>query len=165
MNEEEKNNAEVEKGVGVQVGQAGLLVLAIALIAWIGYGAVNNKTISQRVSPDQVVAMVNNEPIKRAELDRRLTPVEEEYKAKGTPFDDATRSQMESQVLNSIVDEELLLQAAKSMGVVVTPKAIDDEYQKLVAQLGGDDAFAKALDQYNLTPELIRTEIERQLLI
>jgi len=124
-----KNNA----GIGGTV-LAVVVTLAVA-------GAGGYMLGARSVKPDlQAVATVNGVAITRASLSDRL------YKANGP------------EAVSRMIDEEIINQAAKAAGVNVTSADVDKEIAKIKEQIGGEEKFAAALQQYNITLDQLKED-------
>jgi parvulin-like peptidyl-prolyl isomerase len=73
---------------------------------------------------DPLAARVNGEPITRAAFER-----ERERRLLGVTVDPATASAFDASVLDSMIDQVLIAQAAKGLGITVEEAAIDAELQ------------------------------------
>jgi foldase protein PrsA len=76
---------------------------------------------------------VNTTPISRWQLNQRLV------------------DQYGEQVLEEMVNEAILKDLASKSGVEVSDQDISDERNKIIEQVGGQEAFDQALVQYGLT--------------
>lgn len=138
-----------------------LLVLVIVIIALaVIFGP---KVASQ--SQGAVVAMVNGEKIYEEDIDGRLAQLQDAITASGTDLsDEAARAQVESQILEDLIGEELLLADAEAKGITVNEAQIDEEYNLAESVLGAE-AFEARLEELGLTRESVRDDVRRQLII
>jgi foldase protein PrsA len=86
----------------------------------------------------QAVATVNGEKITKADLYDRMV------------------QEAGPKVVDDLIRERLVDQAAKSAGITVTPAEVDAEIQKIKDRLGGEQAFKDALQQSNLTLDQLK---------
>lgn len=93
-----------------------------------------------------VVAEVGTERITRSELAERLI------------------AQSGAAVLEELIAERLLLQAAKQKGVSVSDAEIDARIQILQQNAGGAEAFNQLAASLGFTPKLLRERIRTQIL-
>ncbi|MEA4882204.1 MAG: peptidylprolyl isomerase [Clostridia bacterium] len=110
-----------------------VVVVAVAAISWIVLTKRNN------------VAIVNGERLSRRDFIGRL----EENSG--------------SQILNQMIDEKLIQQAAKEAKVSVKPEEVDEEVQKLRKEIG--PSFDSMLAQYGMTEADLRTNLDMNLLV
>lgn len=94
----------------------------------------------------ETAASVNGEKITKEELDTQLTKM---YGA---------------DILDSLITNKVIEMEASKEKVKVTGNDIDDELKKLQESYGGEEAFASALEQNQVSMDKIREDIEIYLL-
>lgn len=94
-----------------------------------------------------IVAMVNGQPISRWQLNDRLSK----------KFGDQT--------LDSIINERLILAAARQKGIFVKSEEIDSRVKQIEQRLQGQISLDDALKAQGLTKDDFRKELEIQLSI
>ncbi len=92
-----------------------------------------------------VVAMVNNQPVSRLELESRLI------------------NQYGSQTLDEIINEHLIVQEGQKKGVSVTDKEVADKVTEIDKSLGGKISLTDALAGQGLSMEEFQKQIRLQL--
>ena len=66
---------------------------------------------------------------------------------------EATRQQLEAQVLTQLIQSELLRQGAEELGVEVTDADIADQREQLVEQVGGEEALQTLLEDNGISED------------
>lgn len=94
-----------------------------------------------------IVATVNGQPISRWQLNDQLSK----------KFGD--------QVLDNIINERLIVAAAREKGIFITSKEIDDRINEVKTKLAGSMDFAQALKAQGLTEDDFHRQVEIQLSI
>lgn len=94
-----------------------------------------------------VVAMVNNRPVTRYELENKIM------------------SRYGKQTLDEIINERLVMEKAENEKVSVTPSEIDAKVADLTKMLAGQTTLEAALSQQGLTMEEFRRQIYLQTLV
>lgn len=94
-----------------------------------------------------IAAMVNGQPISRWQLNDQLV----------RKFGD--------QMLENIINERLILAAARQKGIIVTSQDIDTKIQDIEKRLAGQTTLDEALKAQGMTKEEFRRQIEIQLSI
>jgi parvulin-like peptidyl-prolyl isomerase len=120
----------------------------------------------KRVSLERVVAVVNNSIILQSELDARLVPLQQEAQQIADPAERKRRlAKLASQVLDEMVNDELIVQAAEAAKIEVdsgeVQAALDDIKQNNKLD---DAALAAALAQQGYTIQAYKADLRRQLL-
>lgn len=112
------------------------------------------------------VATVNGTAIPQSDYDTSVRQLTEGAVAQGLDASDPEiASEISTQALDTLVNTELLLQAADAAGVSVDATAIDDRLAQITDELGGPEAFASRITELGLTDEIVRRDISRELVI
>jgi foldase protein PrsA len=134
----------------VSVVLASLLVLASLVAA--GCTPAPSKT---------AIAVVNGVEIPKAAVDSQIA---QQKKASPQPFAAGVEQQYRAQILNNLIQLELIKEAAKSLGVAVTPKQVDDYITQLEQQYGGAAALTAAMTAAGFDMTTLRAQISSNLL-
>lgn len=94
-----------------------------------------------------IVATVNGQPVSRFELNQRLN------------------SQFGSTVIDQLINERLILGAARQAGVFITAQEIDIKIKEIEKSLEGKVSLNEALNMQGLNPNTFRRQLELQLSI
>jgi peptidyl-prolyl cis-trans isomerase SurA len=119
---------------------------------------------------DAIAAMVDDEPVLQSDVEEQLYLFLQRANA---PMDSAEVDTLRRQILDQLIDERLVLAEAKRQGITVTAgeidKAVDAEIANTVERLGGEEAFARQLQEENTDlaslKERYRAELEKQALV
>ena len=135
---------------------------------------------SQGAEANRIVAVVNDEVVTQAELNRALVPVYFQLQATLGPEELAQEMEnLKKRVLQQIIDEHLMLQEARhprpvevSKGKVGTPPVIiasDEEVDKMLqetrAHFPNEEGFQEALQQQGVTVEDLKDRFRDQGII
>lgn len=103
-------------------------LIALALIGFIVSDARNGSLGNFFQSNDNTVMKINGNKIDPKEYQEHVKEYETLYSMfnKNQPLDDATRSQMNEQVLNMMVYETLVNEQCDKLGIIVSPEEIKD---------------------------------------
>ncbi|NPV68897.1 MAG: hypothetical protein HPY64_17345 [Anaerolineae bacterium] len=113
-------------------------------------------------STETLAALVNGQPITLAAFQRRLW--EEEQRLAEAGVVPADRAAFEQSVLNSLIDQVLIEQAAIVQGLQVTPEELEAEVAVSIEVAGGEAAWQSWLAENGLTPETFRQSLYEALL-
>jgi len=114
---------------------------------------------------EDAVAFVNGEPITRKELAARVNDVLAEYASSGEEITAEVMAGINQDVLDELITETLLVQAAADAGVTVTDEDVDAYYGQLADEYGGEEAFLELLRENGYTVARFREEVARQMAI
>jgi peptidyl-prolyl cis-trans isomerase SurA len=89
---------------------------------------------------DGIVALVGSEPITRYELERATGPFVQQLRARGETVSAQHTGKVQLEVLQSLIDERLMLEEARRMKLEVNPAEIDKELDGLKSKRDWDDA-------------------------
>ena len=131
------------------------------------YGlVVMNKPATPLVAVVPSVATVNGVDITKADYDSELASAVTSYKAQGIDVTDAQKlSQIQTQVLDGLVNNEILSQEANKLGIKATQADVDAQYQNILTQAGDADKLKSQLAAAGITDAQLRNKVSRQLAI
>lgn len=129
-------------------------------------GDVKAGTGRKKVIVDRVVAVVNDAIILDSELQSRMIPVLADAQQIADEKERARRIQkLTSQMLDEMVNEELVVQAAEEAKIDIEPAEVNAALDEIKKQNNLDDAkFAKALAEQGFTLSSYKQDLRRQLL-
>ena len=121
---------------------------------------------AQHAPLDRIVAIVGDQPITRFDLEQRI--IQEQQRGAQPPTDSAGLRAYELQTLNTMIDEELLLQKAKELKVDVPDNdlntAVDKQIRDVKARFPTEAQFRTELAKAGLgTPEEYRRMLIDQM--
>lgn len=127
------------------------LMLVLALAAW---------SPETRAAVDRIVAVVNGEVITLKQLDNRVNSLAKTRQAAGL-----SREALRSKVLEALIDQELMNQAAKAKGVFVTESDVSAALETIKQENKLTDAqFRASLAHSGTTVEAFREDLRIELL-
>jgi foldase protein PrsA len=136
---------------------------ALALVAMLVFAAIS----AAGCTPDKsVVATVNGSPIKIEAITTQLA----QMKKQSPQTFEGTQSvkvetELKARILESLIQLELIKQAAKDLGVDVTDKQIDGYIKQLETQYGGKSGLEAAMKQSGVEAAQLRESIKNRLLV
>lgn len=146
-------------------------VLATAMVGTLAFSAVGCKMIQKTPEAIQktVIAKIGNKKITKGDLEK-LIPSEEQL-AQQYGEDYKTNEQFKTalkSLISQLVDEEILVQKAKELNLIPEQSELDTKVTEAIApqieQIGGDEAYKKALENMGLTEEEYKKDMERMIL-
>lgn len=151
--------AQPVRGATMRTGLAALLALVVAVV---GAGAAP----ARADVVEQVVAIVNDQAIWLSEVRRRAAPYTPQIMAASSQAERvALREQLYTQVLDGLIDEELIRQAATRMHVRVTNEDVERAIANVRRQNNLAEAdFWEAVREQGFSPAQYRDDLRRQLL-
>ena len=116
--------------------------------------------------PKDVVAKVDGESIKEAELDRA-------FDASAAQFGDVFKGkdgeklkiQFKKRLLDGLVTQKALLNEAKKRGIKVTDAEVDEQIKQIETQFGGKKGFDEQIKELKLTREQVRVEVANGIVL
>jgi foldase protein PrsA len=118
---------------------------------------------------EPIVARVNDVPILKRDFDRQLAAAQSFVKDQGVdPASDKGREMLqgiEGQVLDSLIDQEIVSQAAaQRFGIDVSDAELQAKVDEVVTQQGGPDKFRESLEKGGMTHEDFVRDLRAQLI-
>ena len=148
------------------------LTLAVALIG--SYVAYQNVVPQSppllpevlRESRFGTVATVNGDGISRERYNSALAAVANLAATNGISLEDtAVLTEIKNVALTSVIENEVLLQAARTANVTVDDATIEEQILATSIQIGGKDAFEAELEKAGVTEKAYRTSVFEQALL
>jgi foldase protein PrsA len=141
-----------------------LLALVTGLLA-----AACGSDSEEKTVPTGSIALVGDQPIPKAELDRLLEQTKRNYQARKQEFPAAGTPDYEnikSTLVRGLVQQAQWEQAGAAMGLKVSEDEVDSELASLKEQhfSGDDEKYREALEEQGITEEQLREQIESKLL-
>jgi len=138
------------------------VLLVLSSVAW----ADKSPNAGKKEHLERVVAVVNDAIILQSELDARLVPVRAEAAQIADPAERRRReAKLASQVLDEMVNEELIVQAAEAAKIEVDSSEVQAALDEIKQQNNLDDAgLQQALAAQGYTLTNYRADLRRQLL-
>ena len=134
----------------------GLLVLGGLLLA-----PPAGQVWAQEYELTRVVAVVNDEPISVHDLAARVRLT---MATLGAPESEAEQDRMVAEVLESLIDERLKVQAAKRLSVRIRGNEAEAAYARFAGTFGMEpDAFTETLRQQGISEVTVWTKIDADL--
>ncbi len=127
------------------------VVLTLVLLA----AGCTKKTGGSTSNAKEVVATVNGQIITRGDLDTRIADLKAYYGSQGLDFSSVPAemlAMLEEDALEQLIQEALIAQAAKDMGLVVDEKEINDQLALMKASMSKEQ-YEASLKSQNLTEE------------
>ncbi|ABR47023.1 hypothetical protein Amet_0798 [Alkaliphilus metalliredigens QYMF] len=145
-----------------------LLFIVVGLIALLVIGCASE---GENLSQDQgeVVATVNGASITREVFENTVERTKLNYQQQGIEFEgeegEAMLVQVREQALNSLLQEEVLLQEAKEKGYDVSEEAIETELESMKGQFESEEEFEAALEFNQFTEDDLRNMLASEMAI
>jgi len=145
-----------------------LLVMSI-LAGGCGGQPTPVETITATPSPvEELAALVNGQVIGQEEYEKQVAQVEAFFAQEGLdPESEEGRerlAQARRQVLEQMIDQELIRQAAVEMGVSISEAELEASIQDIIEQSGGQEQFDQSLQGMGTTYDDFRQMLLDQLL-
>jgi parvulin-like peptidyl-prolyl isomerase len=146
-----------------------LLLIATALATGCASEATPSATTAATASPiEDLAALVNGQPISSEEYQRQVEQVEAFFGQEGLDAESAEGqerlAQARRQVLEQMIDQELIRQAAVEMGISISDEKLQSSIDGIVEQSGGEDQFNQSLQASGTTYDDFQHMLLDQLL-
>ncbi len=116
---------------------------------------------------EPLAAMVNGEPITMAEYQRELARYEASLPQSNldpsTPEGQEALAQARAWVLDRMIEQRLILQAAAQEGITVSDEEVEASIQSLVSEIG-EEAFRQHLADQGMSEEEFRESLRREMI-
>ena len=136
-----------------------LVTLLVLLFALTGCGGAKEQ--------DKVLAVVNGKSITQSEFDKRYNIIAGQYTIdEKSPEQVAYREELRKQVLNSMIDELLLIGEAEKRGLTISEADLDKEMQNFKSSFSSQEEFLQYIKEFlNVTEAEFRVLLRNDILI
>ncbi|MBU1863937.1 MAG: peptidylprolyl isomerase [Candidatus Omnitrophica bacterium] len=115
---------------------------------------------------NRIVAVVNDEAITQSELDVLLVPLYKQYRSVYSGDEFVTKmNEARSNLLNQLIEDRLVAQEAKRIGVKVSEDEIEVQVEEVKKKFVSEEAFNDFLFQQNITIDKLYKRYEEQIAI
>ena len=123
-------------------------------------------SVIEKMESRKPVAKVNGITITKGEYDSSFSQLMQMAGAQGANVSDATLVEaLKSQTIDTLVNGEILRQAAVAAGKTVTAEQIDGRYTEIETGLGGAEALNAKMKEFGVDAKSLRRDIENEFLI
>ena len=134
-------------------------LIAIIVIAGAAYYAYTNNIFGTSV------AEINGIEISQAEFDESLALIEESATLQGIDLTQpGAMEEIETQALEVLINNALLVSAAEKAGITVSDEEIDEKYVELTLQLGGGEELTLRMEEVGLSEDKLKQNIKDRIL-
>jgi|GEM_PF-2361872 len=156
------------------------VLLGVLFVGGSAYGGYYYRGKVEKNNPDQaavsgakttddlpdVVALVNGDEVKKDEFVKRAQLSATSYQSQGVDVSSAeAQTEILQNIINIMVQEKIVLQYAVKERIKVEDAQIEEQYRKIVEQLGGDEKAKESMASQGLDETYVRNDIARQLTI
>ncbi|MBO8125836.1 MAG: peptidylprolyl isomerase [Firmicutes bacterium] len=142
-----------------------IIIVAIAFAVGLLYLGLPGGGFFSGTAKANVVATVNGEPIYQSTFRNTLIQYVTQLEAQNGTLPSGQIELISAQLLNQMIDEKIILQAAKEAGIKVN----DEELEKVVAdfkeQIGGEEHFDQLLKSQNVSLDEFNRRVTEQIMI
>lgn len=136
----------------------------VFLITW-GLFFTHPATASERAASTAVVATVNGAAITEKEFNLNVDFFKQRMAMQGQEITNDQESQIKEKILDNMIDAELLYQAAVKEKTQIDEAAFEAQWSRVEKRMKEDDEYKKNIEKMNLSPEEMRRQIRRQMMI
>ncbi len=117
------------------------------------------------ISLPEVVARVGGEDIKREVIYRELNKAIKNYQAKGMSLSPDQLKTAAKKLIDDEIGRTLLLQRGKELGVLATPKMVENRLTEVKASFKSDSVFEHKLKNLGMTLDQYQDELRTDLVM
>jgi peptidyl-prolyl cis-trans isomerase C len=147
---------------------AGLVI--VALISAVSFAVAaekksSNENTALSATGGETVATVNGVAITRAEFDREMDGIKQQFQAMGQPMADKRMAKIQEDILENLISTELLYQAAEKQGVEVEQKEVDQKLASLKERFPKAEDFDGVLKKMQMTEGELKSHLKKGMII
>jgi FKBP-type peptidyl-prolyl cis-trans isomerase (trigger factor) len=145
---------------------AALALLGLVAAGLLATGCGDQSSSGSAVSSDSV-ATVGDVQVSKADFQQLMTQAKTQMKASGMTAPEEgtpTYDHYVAQIVQYMVQEQVIAQSAKDLGVSVTEQQVADQVAQLEQAYGGEKKVLALLKEQGMTMELLKRSIKGQAL-
>lgn len=152
----------------------GSVILVVIVLLGLWYAMERNgqldtglfDAVEQARLQQEVVATINGEEISAYDLSVSQEQISAAAQAQGVDLNDpATQQSIRDQAVDMLVNTELLRQEAESRGLSVSEEEVENRYEALVSEVGGEEILQARMNDFGVTEDVLFRDIHNELLI
>lgn len=122
--------------------------------------------VESALTSHKAVAKVNDGKVTRKQLETSVSQISAGAEAQGMDVTEPElAAQIQSQAIEMLVNTELLMQEAKTRGIVITDADIDERIDSLVEEVGGEEVLKERMTQFGIDNKTLRSDVRNELTI
>ncbi len=119
-----------------------------------------------KLEAKEPVALVNGVEVLRGDYETSLRQLKAMYAAQGADIEDEEIKQnLSDESLETLINAEILRQEALANGIVSDEERINKRLAEIEESIGGPEALQAKMDEYLVSMESLRRDIENEILI
>jgi len=126
-------------------------------------------TLAACGSDDETIATVNGEEIMKSDWEDMVEQMSMQYEQFGIDLESEEGAQylqmIEEQALDTLIQQEALLQAAQGAGIEVSDETVNEEIDALVEQYPSEEEFEAALEEHGYTEDEFFDFMKEELVV
>jgi peptidyl-prolyl cis-trans isomerase C len=137
-----------------------VMAFSIALIALMGPPSPAGDILKA----EDVIAVVNGTHLTRGDFEREMNKIMMQIMQRGRSLEGIDGVQLETEVLESMINRELLIQESRTESDRVTETEVNERFDELKADYPGDE-FKNALARSNMSEADVKSRIKEELVL
>ena len=146
-----------------------IIPIIFCLSVFINYTAMAGDAPPQATSPEleaiKKVAVVNGEPILQTDFDAEFNQIKKRFIQKGQDVPQAQLDKAKTDILESLIDQELLHQESIKRGIAVDDAEVSDGLARIKQQYPSETEFNNMLTEMNWSSKDVSERIKRSLAV
>jgi peptidyl-prolyl cis-trans isomerase C len=147
---------------------AGLVIAAVVSAVSFAVAAEkknNDANTALSAAGGEKVATVNGVVITRAEFDREMDGIKQQFEAMGQPMADKRLAEIQEDILDNLISTELLYQAAEKEGIEVEQGEVDQKLASLKERFPKPEDFSGVLEKMKMTEADLKGHLKKGMII
>jgi len=116
-------------------------------------------------APKGKVAVVNGAEISQEDVDRELNLARQRLLTRGKSLSDSELVELRKGVLENLINQELLYQQSRNMGIQLDEAAVQEQLKKIKGQFPSEELFKSTMSKMGLSEAIIESQLERGMAI
>lgn len=114
---------------------------------------------------DNSAAVVNGTYISKKQYEQQLATIQQQYMMQGMQIPEQQLPELKKRVLESLIDQELLAQAAATSGMNADEEMVEQQLAQIKGQFPSQEEYESALTQQGTSEEALKKDIRKAILV
>jgi peptidyl-prolyl cis-trans isomerase SurA len=115
---------------------------------------------------NKILVVVNDEVLTQADLDIALNQISEELKSEYSGAELAAKiEESRKEYLKQMIEDKLILQEAKKLGVVVDDSEVEEQFKEIKSKFPSDDVFYQEVQKAGISTEVLKKRYRENIMM
>jgi peptidyl-prolyl cis-trans isomerase SurA len=143
-----------------------VFMLALALLSAPAFCGASPASDATAAAANKILVVVNDEVLTQADLDFALNQISEELKSEYSGAELAAKiEEARKDYLNQMIEDKLILQQAKKLGVIVDDSEVEEQFKQIKSKFPSEDIFYSEVQKAGISTEVLKKRYRENIMM